>query len=158
MNLARPHAMVVDAAKQIFLVTVLGSQPAKSTGRFRKNVIYRLRIIRVLKGKAGQSLEKPAVGILEIGQTIQLPGEEAPAETRDETLSNHEDPRFWNRAAGRMGIDGDCSLQQPYFSNGRGYLILLGDPDDTKDLEEIGSDTHRWLLYVSKRSERIKAQ
>jgi hypothetical protein len=42
------------------------------------------------------------------------------------------------------------------FAVGATYLVLLGDPDDTKDLERIESDEDRWLTFVAKRVSRAR--
>jgi hypothetical protein len=139
---------VVNEAKQIFGAVVADSRPGDHFEHARKPVVYSLRVTRVLKGKVGDILELPARGALKVGNTIEFAGDGAP--TLDTTFSDHADPVFWKLAAGRLGIEGDCSVQPASFIKGKKYLVFLGDPDDTKDAERIDSDADRWLTFVSK--------
>jgi hypothetical protein len=147
-ELARPHAKVVDAAKQIFLAVARGAA-APRDGHARHNEMMSLQVTQVLKGTPGENVLGPARGTLQVGKTIQLPG--IPSLDDRSTFSDHHDRDFWDSAGGRLGIDGDCTLAPIDFTVGRRYLIFLGDPDDTKDAERIDSDTDAWLLYVAKR-------
>lgn len=146
----RAHAEVVNAAKQIFVAVVVDSKPTDHVEYARKPVVYSLQVTRVLKGKVGDMVASPARGALKIGNTIGLAGEGAPTQMLDTTFADHADPVFWNEAAGRLGIEGDCSVAPPSFIKGKKYLVFVGDPDDTKDAERIDSDADRWLTFVSK--------
>jgi hypothetical protein len=146
----RAHAEVVNAAKQIFVAVVADSRPTDHVEYARKPVVYSLQVTRVLKGKVGDMVASPARGALKVGNTIELAGEGAPTEILDTTFSDHADPVFWKEAAGRLGIEGDCSVEPPSFIKGKKYLVFVGDPDDTKDAERIDSDADRWLTFVSK--------
>ena len=141
----RAHAEVVNAAKQIFVAVVADSRPTDHVEYARRPVVYSLQVTRVLKGKVGDGVASPARGALKVGNTIELAGEGAPTEISDTTFSDHADPVFWKEAAGRLGIEGDCSVEPPSFTKGKTYLVFVGDPDDTKDAERIDSDADRWL-------------
>jgi hypothetical protein len=143
----RPHAQVVDEAKQIFLAKVVGHRPVPGP-EDKDAVFYSLRVLRVLKGALGARVSTPAEGSLKVGATIQLPGDRR--EGADTTFSDHSEPRFWQTAVGRLGNGGDC-VPMVTFEEGSTYLVFLGDPDDTKDLERVESDKDRWLTFVAQR-------
>jgi hypothetical protein len=146
----RPHAQIVDQAKQIVLAKVAGHRPA--TGE--DGVVYELRVTRVLKGDLGSQVALPAHGTLNVGAMIEMRGD-TPDRDAGPTFSNHADRGFWESATGRLGNKGDC-IPMVTFAVGATYLVLLGDPDDTKDLERIESDEDRWLTFVAKRVSRAR--
>ena len=148
-NLVRPHAQIVDQARQIFLAVATGSRPTAGIPFVEKPVVYSLRVTRVLKGQVGQAIEAPARGFLRVGQTIEMPGDGDRA--FDPKMSDHADEDFWKRAAGRMSVMPNCVMAPPTFAVGHQYLILIGDPDDSKDLERVESDSDKWLVFVANR-------
>ena len=108
-------------------------------------VSYKFETIQVIKGET----DKP----------IEIRGVNEP-EHWDTTFMDHEDPEFWSRRGGRLGVDGDCSLAAATFNVGDRYLLFLGGPDDTKCAERINSEDDRWFRFVidrvSKRTKRTK--
>jgi hypothetical protein len=134
-DLARPHAGVIADAKQIFWAEVVGTQAIWKVGKARKPVRYKLRVLRVFKGRTGS--------------TFNLEGENE-SSGWDTTFHEHADDEFWKRASGRMGIMGDCSMEPPHFVVGKRYLVILGLSADTKQFERVDSEGDRWLKYVEK--------
>ncbi len=137
-NLTRPHAEVVAEAKQIFLAEVVAVQPIKNAAKARKPVRYKLKVIQVLKG--------------EVGSTIQLDGEGALSGIWDTTFSNHVDEKFWKRASGRMGVQADCQMVPPHFLIGKRYLVFVSKTEDTKQFERVDNEDDRWFQYVVKKT------
>jgi hypothetical protein len=154
-DVTRSHSNLVAGASHIFLAVAVGSTQASDED---PPVRYALRVVRVLKGKFGRRLPEPAHGILRIGQLIELPGAESRAVDMDHTFSNHADAHFWQHRMGRLGMNSDCSLSEPDFIRGRRYLIFIGDPDDTKDLEEVDTDADAWLRFVTARTAHADAR
>ena len=108
-NLARPHSAVVDEATQILWAEVMGARLDKSTSNAQKPVRYTLRVLQVLKGPAGA--------------TIEVNGEGDLSGLWDTTFSDHGQDEFWSKSSGRMGVNGDCSMVSPHFMIGGRYLI-----------------------------------
>jgi hypothetical protein len=140
-KLVRPHAEVVDEAKQIFLAEVVGSQSVHRVVQAFEPVIYRLKIIRTFRGN--------------VNDTTYLYGDAYLKDIWDTTFENHTEAWFWNNG-GRMGVDGDCTLATPAFLIGKHYLLLLGGLEDTKQFERIDTDDDQWLRYVAKRTGQAK--
>jgi hypothetical protein len=137
-NLARPHPAVIAEAKQIFWAEVLGTQPAKHVEKARKPVRYKLRVVRALKGQ--------------VGSGIELDGEGDLSGIWDTTFSNHIEHEFWKHSAGRMGVEGNCSMVPPHFIVGKRYLVLLSASEDTKQFERVDVESDRWLKYVESKT------
>lgn len=137
-NLARPHAAVVAEAKQIFWAEVLSAEPAGQVGKAPKAVRYKLQVLRVLKGQ--------------VGSTADLDGRGELSGIWDTTFNNHAEGDFWSRSAGRMGVQGDCSMAPPHFVIGERYLVVISGSDDTKQFERVDSESDRWLKYVESKT------
>ena len=139
-NLARPHAAVVREAKQIFWAEVIDSQPIRHVEKARKAVRYKLKVLRVLKGQ--------------VGSTIELDGEGDLSVIWDTTFANHTEDEFWNGSSGRMGVEGDCSMVPPHFIIGKRYLVIVSAAEDTKQFERVDNEDDRWLKYVESKTPR----
>ena len=133
-SLTRPHAEVVAEAKLIFLAEVVDVKSTSKVSAAKKPVRYRLKVIRVLKGK--------------VGLTVKLDGEGDLSGIWDTTFSDHTDNEFWNKYSGRMGILGDCAMVLPHFLLGKQYLVLISPAEDTKQFERVDIKYDRWLQYV----------
>jgi hypothetical protein len=112
--------------------------PAPSVDGAKMPVNYSLRVIRVLRGKA------------KAGEVVHLAGDGDTSGLWDTSFSDHGDQDFWVRAAGRMGVRGNCKMVPPQFLKGRQYLVLLGAADDTKQFERVDSPSDKWLTFVLK--------
>ena len=137
-ELARPHAEVVKAAKQIFWAEVISSKPSKVGEDARRPVTYSLRVVRVLKG--------------DVRPVVEIQGDGDLSGIWDTTFANHEQDEFWKAASGRMGIKGSCTMVPPLFIQGKRYLVLIGMPEDTKQYERVDLPTDRWLTFVEKQA------
>jgi hypothetical protein len=127
-------------AKQIFWAEVIGAESIKGADKARKAVRYKLRVLRVLKGQ--------------VGATSELDGEGDLSGIWDTTFANHTEDEFWKRSAGRMGVEGDCSMVPPHFIVGKRYLVIIGPAEDTKQFERVDSEDDRWLKYVESKTAR----
>lgn len=141
-KLARPHAAVVDEAKEIFWAEVVASRQLiiKRVEKARKSVRYKLKVLRVLKG--------------EVESMIDLDGEGDFSGIWDTTFTNHTEDEFWKRSSGRMGVEGDCSMVPPHFIVGKRYLVVLSSGEDTKQFERVDNEEDRWLKYVASKTAR----
>ncbi|NHZ97611.1 hypothetical protein [Massilia sp. CCM 8734] len=99
---------------------------------------YTLRVLQVLKGQAGA--------------TIELNGEGDLSGIWDTTFSDHVEDEFWSKSSGRMGINGDCSMISPHFMIGKRYLVMHSSLPDTKHFERVDNDDDRWFKYVKSRT------
>jgi hypothetical protein len=136
-NLARPHAAVVREAKQIFWAEVIGSQTIRHVEKARKAVRYKLKVLRVLKGQVGSTIEPDGEGDLSV--------------IWDTTFANHTEDEFWNGSSGRMGVEGDCSMVPPHFIIGKRYLVIVSA---AKQFERVDNEDDRWLKYVESKTPR----
>ncbi len=141
-KLARPHAVVVAEAKQIFWAEVSGSQLLKQGSEGRKTVRYRLKVLRVLKGQ--------------VGSTFELEGEGDLSGISDTTFADHTEDSFWKHASGRMGIEPSCAMSLPVFITGKRYLVMLSPVPDTKQFERVDSEQDRWFKFVESKTTRAQ--
>jgi hypothetical protein len=135
-DLARPHSVVIAEARRIVWAEVVGVRPVWHIGKTEKPVRYKFRILRVLKGPGGATIE------------VDGGNEE---KTWDTTFGDHSDDQFWKEASGRMGIHGDCSMEPPSFILGKRYLVLLSSSEDTKQFERVDSERDNWLKFAERR-------
>jgi hypothetical protein len=138
-ELTKPHAQVVAEARQIFLAEIVDTRPKRAEAGVRENTMYRMRVLRVLKGK--------------VASTYDLAGEGDLSGIWDTTFDDHSAPKFWNPASGRMGFHGDCTMVSPAFVKGRRYLLVLGGSPDTKQYERVDNSADLWLKYVEKQAQ-----
>ena len=136
--LARPHSAVVADAKHIFWAQVINARAAKSRANARKPVQYTLRVLQVLKGQGGSTIELDREGDL--------------SGIWDTTFSDHAEDEFWSRSSGRMGVEGNCSMVPPHFIVGKRYLVLLSSMEDTKQFERVDNDADLWFKYVESKT------
>jgi hypothetical protein len=118
----RSHRALVDEAKAIVLFEVVASGSSCT-----------LKVVRVLKGD-GEDVASVRCWLPGDGDWIT-------------DFASHTDTSFWE-GFGRLGVNTDCSVNPPGFVVGQLYLGLLGIAPDTKQFEQIGSETDRWLAFV----------
>ena len=126
-EVVRDHADLVDEASAIVLLEAV-----------EHGDTCILRVSRVLKGSLPDSLN------------IECKTPQDGDWMTD--FSNHSNEEFWTNRAGRLGISGDCSVIPPAFTVGKSYLAILGIEPDTKQFEQLGVESDRWLEFVESRT------
>ena len=133
MKLYRDHAALVGEATEIVLAEAIeGYASASGTCRFRS--------MRTLKGRVREEISVSCRSPV-AGESTTHP-------------SAHNTSVFWQQRRGRVTSDTDCQLQQPAFTTGHKYLLILGVAPDSKQFEEIVEPSDKWLLFVEQQLQR----
>jgi hypothetical protein len=121
----RDHQALISEATSIIVVIVTANA----------GIGCSLQIVRVLKGPAG---------VLPLQCRLPNAGDWMT------DFDGHTAGASWTQRAGRLGVNGDCSVITPAFKVGRKYVLLIGVRPDTKQFEQI-APKDKWLEFIESR-------
>lgn len=126
-SINRDHAALVSEATAITVVEAVSAAAPPGCS---------LRVIRTLKG----------VSKHDSFMNCRLPA----SGDWMTSFSAHSENEFWQHRAGRLGVNGDCTVIVPAFEVGRTYLVFDALAD-TKQFEQIDGSDDKWLRFVENR-------